>query len=122
MDDYIVETGKVFNESMKNLLRKEFLDTLNFIEENFPNGLKKSGTAKSIPRVRFEAISVGTILALRIRPELSVSNLDWLESEEFKKLTTSDGANSKNKVIGRIEFVRDCLLSTVKSNTLTYVN
>lgn len=98
------------------------MSTLTFIDENFPNGLKKTETAKSIPRVRFEAIAVGTILALRERSNLSVSNVDWLESQEFKKMTTSDGANSKSKVIGRIEFVRDCLLGNINSNTLTYVN
>ncbi len=122
MDEYIIETGKHFDDSMKNSLESEFLSTLTFIDENFPNGLKKTETAKSIPRVRFEAIAVGTILALRERSNLSVSNVDWLESQEFKKMTTSDGANSKSKVIGRIEFVRDCLLGNINSNTLTYVN
>ena len=122
MDEYIIETGKEFDDSVKDLLKTEFLKTLTFIEKNFPNGLKKTETAKSIPRVRFEAIAVGTILALRERPDLSVSDLKWIESQEFKKWTTSDGANSKNKVIGRIEFVRDCLLGIINSNTLTYVN
>ena len=44
------------------------------------------------------------------------------ESNEFKKWTTSDAANSKNKVVGRIEFVRDCLLGKIDPNTLSYDN
>jgi hypothetical protein len=120
MDDYIIETGKEFNDVIKESLKSELLDTLKFVELNFPNGLKKSGTAKSIPRVRFEAISVGTALALRKSPNLKILNVNWLDSNEFKKWTTSDAANSKSKVTGRIEFVRDCLLGIIDSKTLSY--
>ena len=122
MDDYIVEIDKDFNESMKEIMRVELVKTLDFVENNFPNTFKKSEKAKSIPRVRFEAIAVGTILALREKSDLSTSNVDWLNSNEFKKWTTSDAANNKSKVIGRIEFVRDCLLEKIELNTLTYDN
>lgn len=120
MDDYIIETGKTFDNDTK--MNEELVKTLNFVERNFPNGFKKSETAKSIPRVRFEAIAVGTNLALRKNPNLTISDVDWLESNEFKKCTTSDGANSRSKVVGRIEFVRDCLLGTTDSKTLSYGN
>lgn len=122
MDDYIIETGKKFNSTIKKEMNTELVKTLDFVETNFPNGFKKTQTTKSIPRVRFEAIAVGTILALREKPDLSISNVNWLESKEFKKWTTSDAANSKSKVIGRIEFVRDCLLGKIKNNDLTYDN
>ena len=55
-------------------------------------------------------------------PNLTISNVNWLDSNEFKKWTTSDAANSKNKVVGRIEFVRDCLLRKIDPNTLSYDN
>ncbi|MGW8786785.1 hypothetical protein, partial [Heyndrickxia sporothermodurans] len=59
----------------------------------------------------FEALSVGINLALRKQKKLVPSNINtWLESEEFKVLTTSDGSNSKTRVANRIEFVRDKLL------------
>lgn len=122
MDDYIIKIGKEFNDGIKDSLRSELLDTLSFVENNFPNGFMKSSTAKSIPRVRFEALSVGTALALRENPDLKITNVKWIDSDEFKKWTTSDGANSKTKVTGRIEFVRDCLLGKNDSNTLTYDN
>lgn len=122
MDDYIVEANTTFDSSIEVLFKSELFNTLNFVEENFPNGLKKTPTAKSIPRVRFEAITVGTNLALRKKPDLTITNINWLESNEFKKWTTSDAANSKSKVVGRIEFVRDCLLGVIDPNSLNYDN
>jgi len=122
MDEYIIETGEEFNEAVKRKMIEELVKTIDFIEQNFPNGLKKSGSARSIPRVRFEAISVGTVLALRESPDLKIFDVEWLNSNEFKRLTTSDGANSRSKVTGRIEFVRDCLLGKIDSKTLTYDN
>ncbi len=121
MDDYI-EKNSTFDTTKATLFETEFIKTLNFVETNFPHGFKKSETAKSIPRVRFEAIGVGTNLALRENPNLSVPDVKWIESNEFKKWTTSDAANSKFKVTGRIEFVRDCLLGVIDPNTLNYDN
>jgi hypothetical protein len=60
--------------------------------------------------VRFEAISVGTALALRENPNLTVQNVDWLSSDEFRIRTTSDASNNQGKLQGRIEYVRDQLL------------
>ena len=119
MDEYIDENAS-FDATTNPSFKDEFMKTLNFVETSFPHGFKKSSTAKSIPRVRFEAIGVGTNLALRQKPDLVVSDVKWLESKEFKKWTTSDAANSKSKVVGRIEFVRDCLLGVIDPNTLTY--
>ena len=70
--------------------------------------------------MRFEAIAVGTNLALRENQKLVIKDAQWLESYEFKKWTTSDAANSKTKVKGRIEFVRDCLLNKIDVTKLSY--
>lgn len=118
INNYIVETGKApFDKDEK---KNEFERMLNFVEQYFPNGFRKNSTSKSIPRVRFEAIAVGVNLALRIDPDLVPVRLDWLNSEEFRNFTTTDAANNKNKVIGRIEFVRDCLMGRVAMGNLTY--
>jgi uncharacterized protein with ParB-like and HNH nuclease domain len=122
MDDYIIEANKSFDDEREKLFQLEFFNTLEFVVNNFPSGFKKSSTAKSIPRVRFEAIAVGTNLALRENPYLTIKDINWLDSNEFKKWTTSDAANSKNKVVGRIEFVRDCLLGVIDLNSLNYDN
>lgn len=122
MDEHINNSKENFDEDKEAELKNEFVNTLNFVQTYFPNGFKKSETAKSIPRVRFEAIAVGTNLALRENPGLTITDVKWLESNEFKKWTTSDAANSKTKVVGRIEFVRDCLLGKIDPNTLSYDN
>ncbi len=120
LDDYIIETNKTFDVTKKEKMKNELFNTLNFVENNFPNGFRKSVISKSIPRVRFEAIAVGVNLALRENPTLTIDNYNWLNSNEFKQWTTSDAANNKSKVIGRIEFVRDCLLRNKDLTQLTY--
>ncbi|MCU0351176.1 MAG: DUF262 domain-containing protein [Flavobacterium sp.] len=122
LDEYVIETDKVFNADKKKEMRQELIRTLEFVERTFPNGFKKSENSKSIPRVRFEAIAVGSNLALREMPSLTVGNVNWINSREFKEQTTSDAANNKSKVIGRIEFVKECLLGIRDINTLTYDN
>lgn len=89
----------------------EFRKMLEFVAQHFPNGFAKAERHTSTPRIRFEAISVGVALALQAKPDLvpRVSPTVWLGSEEFKKLTTSDSSNSRPKIVGRIEFVRDRL-------------
>lgn len=118
INEYIIRKGKgdFDSESMK----KEFHDMLAFVKQYFPNGFRKSANSQTIPRVRFEAISIGTNLALKENPELVPQSMEWLNSDQFKKHTTSDASNNKNKVVGRIEFVRDCLLGKIPLDTLTF--
>lgn len=108
VNDYIISIQNNFDE--KSMMR-EFYQMIEFAEQYFPYGLKKTSNAQSTPRVRFEALSVGINLALRKKPSLEPDDVTkWLNSEEFSIWTTSDGSNSKTKVIGRIEYVRDKLL------------
>lgn len=118
LNDFIIKKGKEgFNrEESINDLHK----VLDFVEKYFPDGFKKETNFNSIPRVRFEAIAVGTNLALKINPDLEPVYMDWLNSDEFKYHTTSDAANNKNKLRGRIEFVRDCLLNIITKDSLNY--
>lgn len=110
LDGYLKEHQ---NEFDKEKLLARFVTMLEFVRDNFPFGFRKSPTNSSVPRVRFEAISVGVTLALLKNPELTASKQyisDWLASEEFSKHTVSDASNSRPKVKARIEFVRDQLL------------
>ena len=111
---------ELVNELKK--MKNELFNTLQFVERNFQNGFRKSVTSKSIPRVRFESIAVGCNLALRENSNLTVTNVVWVDSNEFKQWTTSDAANSKSKVTGRIEFVKDCLTGIQDLTELTYDN
>lgn len=95
--------------------KEEFLRMLSFVEKNIPLGFKKSERNTSVPRIRFEALSVGLSLALRENSSLECPSLDWLDesslnSEQFKMLTRSDASNSRPRVIERIEYVRDKFL------------
>jgi uncharacterized protein with ParB-like and HNH nuclease domain len=120
LDEYIIEANKAFNEATKAEMKNELFKTLAFVETHFPSGFKKSVNSRSIPRVRFEAIAVGANLALRAQPNLTVNTVEWVNSNEFKQWTTSDAANNKSKVIGRIEFARSCLLGEKDLTQLTY--
>lgn len=122
LDNFIIEIGKIFTDNIKNDYQNELQRTLLFIEQNLPNGFKRTESSKTIPKVRFEAISIGVNLALRENPNLTIIDYKWLESIEFKRWTTSDASNNKNKVFGRIEFVRDCILGEIDINLLEYDN
>jgi len=110
LDDYMQDKSENGFDGLK--MKTDFEKMLEFIKNHFPYGFKKSPTFKSTPRVRFEAIAVGTHLALLTNPDLVPSSPveSWLNSDDFKEHTRSDAANNKNKVIGRIEYVRDKLL------------
>lgn len=111
LDDWLNETKKEFTEDIANNMRAEFERMLKFVEKYFQSGFAKAAKHSRTPRIRFEAISVGTALALRIKPDLEPRSMSWVQSSEFKKLTTSDASNSRPKVVSRIEFVRDKLLN-----------
>ncbi len=109
LDDYM--KAKHLQGFDEKIMRSQFQTMLDFVEEYFPNGFKKESSFNSTPRVRFEAISVGVTLALRQTPNLVPTDVEkWLDSAEFKEVTTSDGSNSKLKVTKRIEFVKNKLL------------
>lgn len=111
LDDFIKDKHE--NGFNKVEMERKFIDMLNFVKQNFKNGFKKGENDKSTPRVRFEAISVGVGLALDAKPSLIGSHIEvggWLDNDEFKEKTTSDGANSRKKVTERIEFVKNKIL------------
>jgi len=92
-------------------LRTKFDTTMAFVSEHFPHGFSKTPGSKFTPAVRFDSIAVGAAQALRLKPNLRPRPVkQWLYSDEFVNLTTSNAANVRSKVIGRIEFVRDRLL------------
>ncbi|NET27695.1 DUF262 domain-containing protein [Okeania sp. SIO1I7] len=110
LNDYLEKNNKDGNFD-RDKMEGEFESMLDFVEKHFPYGFRKGKNNKSVPRIRFEAISVGTALALRKRKNLKPKSMEWLNSPEFKEYTTSDSSNSRPKVIRRIEYVRDQLLA-----------
>ncbi len=107
LDQYVEDTQKNFD--IDNF-KREFNQMIRFVDKYIPFGFRKSRNAKSTPRVRFEAISIGVALALREKPDLIPTSMEWLESDDFKIHTTTHASNSLPRVVGRIEYVRKMLL------------
>jgi hypothetical protein len=124
--DFLFDYSKRMNDSFSkdssiaHEYRERFGAALTFVSRNFPYGFKKSATGASTPRTRFESIAIGVDRALAEKPELANKNpeeidvLSWLSDDEFQKITSSDGANAIARLRGRIDFVKDKLVSRVQ--------
>jgi hypothetical protein len=129
LDDYLNEKNDEWgnteiSETESSKYEQEFISMLNFVGRYFPNNFKKSNSSdRKIARIRFEAISVGTNLALRMNPDLhpDKSKLQYYLEEykddaqsnltPFERLTETHGSNNKGRLAARVEYIRDLLLS-----------
>ncbi|WP_414529470.1 DUF262 domain-containing protein [Nodularia chucula] len=113
LDEYLKQENKSDVDKI-NAMRNEFYSMLEFVERHCPNSLhiylKTKNLYKPTTRIKFESITVGIALALRENPNLKPKSTSFLDSDDFEKLTKSDASSSQNKVIRRIEYVRDQLL------------
>lgn len=100
--------------AIANEYRQRFLHTMEFIARVFPYGFRKTPKGQATRRARFEAIAVGSRLALEEAPNLAqeavADVVPWLTGKAFVALTGSDGANAVNRLRDRMHFVRDRLL------------
>lgn len=114
--NYVKQTNvRVIDDpALLDQYRARFIETMNFIERVFPYGFRRNDKGKATPRARFEAIAVGSRLALNERPALAqeavADVLPWLTSVDFTAVTGSDGANAIARLRERTGFVRDKLL------------
>lgn len=93
--------------------RKRFETTMKFVQETFPYGFAKIKNGKASPRARFEAIAIGSYLALKENSALAKKQVKvekWFDKAKFKEVIGADGANVKKKLIERISYVKDNLL------------
>lgn len=101
--------------ALADTYRSRFEGVLQFVEKTFPLGFRKVDNPNSTPRVRFEAIAIGSYLAIKERPGLVDGDKPdvgpWIDGMDFKAVTTSDAANVKSKLERRIGFVREKLLA-----------
>ena len=115
---FLFAYAKALNEDLKAkpenvaLYRQRFVDTMSFISSAFPFGFRKAAKGTVTPRARFEAIAIGSYLALKRKPALARASVDveWLGSKKFAEITGADGANAIARLTKRIHFVRDRLL------------
>ncbi len=114
LNQYLDKMRENFDDEARARYLLEWNRMLEFVSKYFPNGFSRGSGHSRTPRVRFEALSVGTALALRQQPNLVPSSMAWLESEAFLSQMRADNSNSRPKIIKRIEFVRDSLLGKLQ--------
>lgn len=114
IDKYVEKQNKECEKNSKiiNKCKNKFKIMLKYTEKILgKRGFRKTEQSNSTPRARFEAISIGIILALEENPKLGVKDVtNWIDSEEFAEVTRSDAANNKSKLKARIDFVKNRLL------------
>jgi hypothetical protein len=125
--DFVFEYTKRMNALMEDptqdahalegRYRARFAAMLQFVDRAFPYGFSRSPTSKFTPRSRFEAIAIGSAKALEVRPDLNLADpskikvSNWINSEEFREVVGSDGANAIARLRARIEYVRNRLVN-----------
>ena len=87
-----------------------FKETFKFIKKSMPSGINRGGR-KVTPVNLYEAVAVGTALALTQNKSLPTDVLtDAVENSRLKRFITA-ATNSNRMVVGRIDFIKDRLLS-----------
>jgi len=71
LSEYLKARNQAADSNNFDRQQEEFNRVLSFVQLHFPNGFRRTEKHNSVPRIRFEAISVGVALALRIKPDLS---------------------------------------------------
>lgn len=112
LDDFLSEYSERKDTNEIEGLINEFNQTMKYISENIPMGFRKTPTSKTTTRARYEAISVGTALAIReglnAEPKTPIST--WITSDEFQKIVGADSANNISQLNARINYVKNKLL------------
>ena len=113
LDEYLKKENQSELLNVK-AMRNEFISVLYFVQKYCPDALhtyrKTKNQYEPTTRIKFESITVGVALALRENQGFIPKSTSFLDSQEFKDFTKGDGSSSQNKVIRRIEYVRDQLL------------
>jgi len=106
-------TKEHLNEELKKY-KSRIEEVVSFVSKHFPYGFRQANTPQT-KRSVFEAISVGTYLALesgKINEDLTSEDIRKLmDCDQFKRNThVANELHKKEKLVGRIEFIRDMLI------------
>ena len=115
LDKYLENKNKNFLEEEKNEKLIIFQNMLSFVEKHFEKGFVKPVSKVNLTsKIYFESVAVGVVFALQKQPELlekETINLDWLNSEGFKKVVEPIfNTHSPKGIKSRINFVENSLL------------
>jgi hypothetical protein len=109
VDQFLTNYAKETN--LKGVPKKQvdiFKKTMDFLKDELPNGIVRGRT--TTPIVLFEAVAVGTALAFDAVPSPKKNVVAGLLDDAELRKFTQGGTNTRAKVTGRIEYVRDKLV------------
>lgn len=114
LDEYMDKKNKSFSDSEKKEKLDKLKEVLSFVNKNFKCGFLKNTSQQGVSRVFFEAISVGSFLALEENPKLTLVNTaELLDNQNFKTIIKSRyKTHEPENILQRINFVKDFLLNT----------
>lgn len=84
-----------------------FNKVMDFINNNFAFGFRRTKTSNTTTRTRFDSLALGAARALSKNDKLenSVTPIsEWAFSDEYLAVINSDAANNKSNVVNRIEY------------------
>lgn len=108
LDDYLKNQNLNFTENEKQIKKKQFDDMLNFVAKNYEHGFCKR-PGQGVSRIFFEAISVGSHLALQERPDITLNKINvstWLSDRNFHSAVAGKyHTHTPEKIRLRIDYV-----------------
>ncbi len=116
LDEYVIWKNSKFTNEEKSRKLHDFEQMLSFVQKTFPSGFKKYHNSDSTPRPYFEAISVGSYLALQQKTNLEVRGL-WgtkemnTQTDSFSIPIGRYQTHKPENMQERIDYVKDKLLS-----------
>jgi hypothetical protein len=118
LDNYLENKNKTATQAEFGTKKQEFIQMLNFVDRTFPNqGFAKHKNATGISRPYFEAIAIGSHLAIKVKPDLIVKNITWSvinknnSNDFFRILSGRYHTHKPNKIRERIDYVKTNLLA-----------
>lgn len=122
LDQYMKEQNEMFKQDgekeLKNIMLKEFSQTMNFVDKYYPHGFTKTENINQVARPYFEALAVGANLALKENSKFIVDKAKvkkMLENREF--IVSVSGRYQTHKAVKireRIDYVKNGLLENEK--------
>lgn len=115
LDTYLQEMNQKAerDQDLLQIKRNLFNQMITFVSKAFAHGFAK-GDVHQVSRVYFEAIAVGSALALKEKPDLDKKFEDtqvWLQTGELSRITSSKyKTHNKAHIQKRIEYVKQELL------------
>lgn len=113
LDNYLASEAKCEDDNFIEKYINDFNSTMQFINKYIPLGFKKTATSKTTPRARYEALAIGTALALKenenLEPAIDIEK--WIFTDKFQEIISADSANNEKQLKRRINYVKNMLLT-----------